>query len=66
MALFAGPDVDTTPGWLRSHWLLAVLTGGFHIDLAIATGVGAPRLAGALRLAELPIPPPTLWRFGVR
>jgi len=61
MPLFAGPDVDTTPGWLRSHWLLAVLTAGFHIDLAMAILIGTPRLASALRLAELPIPRPTLW-----
>ena len=61
MPLFAGSDVDTTPGWLRNHWLLAVLTAGFHIDLAMAVMIGTPRLAKALTLTGLPLPWPTLW-----
>jgi hypothetical protein len=61
VALFAGPDVEARPQWLRNHWLLAVLVAGFHIDLAMAIQIGTPRLANALRLTDLPVPAPTLW-----
>jgi hypothetical protein len=61
MLLFAGPDVEARPGWLRNPWLLAILAAGMPVDLTIALVTGMPRLGRTLDMTELSMPAATLF-----
>ncbi len=56
MSLFTGSDVQASPTWWQSHWLIAILCADVPIDLAISLMVGMPQLRSAFEPTELPVP----------
>ncbi len=61
MSLFAGPDVEARPSWLRNPWLLAALAAGLPIDLSVALITSMPRLGRTLDMTELSMPAATVF-----